>query len=587
MSAPDLQSLLNAHKHGQHEQTIRIAQTLLTTAPTPQVHFILGRALLELDRNEQAAAAFQSCLLADTGHAHASTYLGIALLRLGRHKEATAHLEKSVTQDPADLDAWFFLGLSQQSAGDLDAAERAIGRVATARPHLAAVWKVLGSIREAQRKRLEAAEAYQRAFELEPTAPHAASFIGAIAKADIDKLNAPLAAQAFRLVYKNVFNQHPNLNVLLSSVIPFSAWRDLYPQRSIEIDPKQTVALSIGSPPRPDTYLAEATWVTAIEGATVIMGWDYVIAPTGHVIDSSGYMPARQVFAWMPHVYSRPARKAMYVWPSEETTIDEPALFMSTPQDYQIGHWFVDFLPRLRALAFIGTGRLKIAIPRTLPPRHREALRAFGVADSDLLELEIARRYRFASLHVMHQGHRNDPQPAKVRYMHSIMSRPGEIPSSQPKRLYFARTQSGRGRMVQNQAEMDLVLKRFQIETVHLAKLPFDQQLAHVRNATIVIAAMGSDLASMFALPATADVIMLVQEDTVETGVEADVQVHERYGAILGMRIHRLVCKPVPQSQVVRSNNPRANYYRDFVVAPDALTELLERIVHSRTEPGV
>jgi cytochrome c-type biogenesis protein CcmH/NrfG len=62
---------------------------------------LLGRALLEGKRNEEALEAFRRALKFDPEHAGALFYLGATLARLQRYGEAVAAWDRVTRIDPA------------------------------------------------------------------------------------------------------------------------------------------------------------------------------------------------------------------------------------------------------------------------------------------------------------------------------------------------------------------------------------------------------------------------------------------------------------------------------------------------------
>jgi predicted O-linked N-acetylglucosamine transferase (SPINDLY family) len=77
-------------------------------------HLALGVALVQLQRQEEALAAFLEAARLDPGSAEAHTNAGNVLAALGRHDEALAHLRQAAQAQPGLADPHFNLGVALQ-----------------------------------------------------------------------------------------------------------------------------------------------------------------------------------------------------------------------------------------------------------------------------------------------------------------------------------------------------------------------------------------------------------------------------------------------------------------------------------------
>ena len=77
-------------------------------------HLALGVALVQLQRQEEALAAFLEAARLDPGSAEAHTNAGNVLAALGRHDEALAHLRQAAQAQPGRADPPFNLGVALQ-----------------------------------------------------------------------------------------------------------------------------------------------------------------------------------------------------------------------------------------------------------------------------------------------------------------------------------------------------------------------------------------------------------------------------------------------------------------------------------------
>lgn len=575
----DLEILYGA---GRHQEAVTLAQVLLRANPNhAATHLIFGLSLATLGRSDLAITCFENALKINPSDQKALNGVALALIAQGRHRDAIGPLERALAIDSADIRANLYLGLARLHLGEYAAAIPPLSIVVEKEPESSKGWGNLGSAYMNVHRYEDAAACQQTALRLSPDrAGIANQLLFALNFADLNNLDSNLLLHAFKLHHAEFLARHPLLRPVIAKVVEFDDWRKANAPHAIEIDPERSVALLYGDALFVDEYLAEASWVAELKEVDVIAGWDYVIAPSGEVLDGSGYLRAYSSFPWVPHAYSRPAEKMIHLWSDEFTRIEDPILFLSNPQEFQIGHWIVDFLPRLRGWAEVRkVVPLRLAIPKSLPKRHREFLSLFGVADADLIEMELGQRYRFSALWVMCQGHRNDPHPEKIKFLHRSLARPslGDAPPSA--RIYLDRGQSIRGRKIVNFDEFEATLREFHFTSIQLGSHSAARQVEILGKAAIVIGSLGTDLASMFHLPSGANLIMLVQKNMKESNVENDARAFERSAAILGIRSHRLICEPQRDEKAERAFWKRALYYRDIVVDCNALRKVLSEIL--------
>lgn len=169
------------HQRGEHAAAIAILDEAIATYPTfPDLHYIKGHALCELQDARQAIACFEQCLsLAATRHPYPTdpdvtgykAHLGLAdcYIRLGDREAALERLEQSVRQDPnPSADTLTNLGILLLERGESGGAklrlEEAVTRDAT---HMRA-WLNLGAMHFERAEFEAASEAWDRGLALEP-----------------------------------------------------------------------------------------------------------------------------------------------------------------------------------------------------------------------------------------------------------------------------------------------------------------------------------------------------------------------------------------------------------------------------------
>jgi tetratricopeptide (TPR) repeat protein len=99
---------------GEHQQAAAALKSAAARTRAPSRWIVatynLGRLMLDLDRNGEAAAAFAEVLHRVPVHAAARRGLGVALTRLGELGRAVEIFRRAVADDPEDAAAWVGLG---------------------------------------------------------------------------------------------------------------------------------------------------------------------------------------------------------------------------------------------------------------------------------------------------------------------------------------------------------------------------------------------------------------------------------------------------------------------------------------------
>ena len=143
----------------------------------PELHFLQGRAYMQLDRPAEAAQAFvRAAAHATQPSANYFTALGVAYNQLGSYDRAVAALGKSLELEAARPYVQLQLGMAYAGTGDEEAAARALRQSAVLglaeRDHRAAARAVqtlrsMGLERQLDAQDLEALE--QRIATQAPT----------------------------------------------------------------------------------------------------------------------------------------------------------------------------------------------------------------------------------------------------------------------------------------------------------------------------------------------------------------------------------------------------------------------------------
>lgn len=99
-----------------------------------RVQYLVGEALLVLDRPEEAERAFAATVAARPAAVPAQVGLGRARTRLGRFDEAETSLAAALAADPKDLGALVAQGELSLARGDLEAAEKRLAAAHASAP---------------------------------------------------------------------------------------------------------------------------------------------------------------------------------------------------------------------------------------------------------------------------------------------------------------------------------------------------------------------------------------------------------------------------------------------------------------------
>ncbi len=296
-----------------------------------------------------------------------------------------------------------------------------------------------------------------------------------------------------------------------------SAWCEKHGAAIHELDPVQSVSFAqCGTGSETRTYDTEPYLVASVPNAEFVCGWDIVIAPTGHVLEDSGYWGLRRAVAVSPHFTAYDAGLVAHDWPDEVHEVDAEALFLSSPESFQIGHWIVDFLPRLRAIS--GTD-LKVAVPSTLPKKHRQFLALFGIGEDRIIGCELGRRYRFRKLVVAKTGDYFRPNFATIDFLRKHLMLDPAAKVQKGARVFVERTVDSR--RIENREEFDRVLVEYDFQVIDLSKMSVAEQRASLAATETIMSVYGTNLTCSFFAPAGANVIELIWHGGVSPNIEA------------------------------------------------------------------
>jgi predicted Zn-dependent protease with MMP-like domain len=130
MDERDVEAIYDALDDGRPADALQLAREALAGLPEedPVLCFLAGRALIELDRLDDAARTLARAVSLDPDDAEFRTDLAEALYLCCRFDEAAEHARQAVALDEAFADAHFVMGLLLERTDRRDEAERHFGR---------------------------------------------------------------------------------------------------------------------------------------------------------------------------------------------------------------------------------------------------------------------------------------------------------------------------------------------------------------------------------------------------------------------------------------------------------------------------
>ncbi len=314
----------------------------------------------------------------------------------------------------------------------------------------------------------------------------------------------------------------------------------------------------------PFTYMTEAAIIASLPRAQYIPGWDVVIGEDNTLLRDSGYLPPDVATHAFLTFYINKLDCMIHYAPAEEVFVDEDVLFLSTP-DNNVGHWMIDFLPRLKGLDYVPGGKAKVVVPLGMHGRYMEMLKAFGFGESDMVICDPRKRYRFRMCHFYRPGQATPPNPTHVQFVRDGFVGDRHLKIQPGKRVFLARTQVGT-RLVANHEEFAAFLEAENIVSAELADLTLEQQHELLNDAEIILGTFGSNLFGMYLAPPGCTILALMNDLTEDVCVAPTAH-------MLGMQHEIFLCDRAPEAGVKR-------YKRDTNVTIDcaALRERLAEI---------
>jgi capsular polysaccharide biosynthesis protein len=374
--------------------------------------------------------------------------------------------------------------------------------------------------------------------------------------------------QVMRAIYADYFAKRSEFRI--SPVASMSAWCAKHGAVRSVVEESHEVSVRMINGKQLD-YRCAPSWFAVIPNAEIAPPWDAVIAPTGEVLEGSNYIGFDTAFRFAPHVHLEGLDRIAHPWAEECDVVDHDALFINTPDSHHFGHWVVDILPRLRAWRHAASPATKIAVPETLPRKHRDTLAGFGVGPQDIIECAEGRRTRFRTLTAVCREGPIDyfiPSARRVRFVHERMAarRTPHPDPGRARRIFLTRAVSTR--QIANRAEFDAMLAELNFETLDLAQMSLAEQNNVLPDTGILLGVFGSDLLSIYQLRPGAAVVEIIWDEALDPVVE-------RTCAHIGLD-HRFFVNPATQTS---RQWRRKGFDRDPVVDCARLKDFLAGLI--------
>lgn len=301
----------------------------------------------------------------------------------------------------------------------------------------------------------------------------------------------------------------------------------------------------------------------------------------GYCIDDTGLIP--ECHHGYPHQYQDYLNDAgSYFRQAQED--ESKIIYLEDDNDYLVihhpwanyYHWITESIPRLWLLR----DQLK-DLTLIFPEDFRknvyvsESLKPFSFRDVYYLPVEkniFARNLCLPQLKPFSECY----DPAVVRWQRdfyvSYVRKGLQLDYGFGKRIYVSRKLASK-RRVQNESEMEAVMRKYDFSIVHCEQLSFFQQVAAFSQAEVFVSIHGAGLTNMLFIPEGSKVLELHKRMT--NANDQHSLVYWRLASALGLSYYHQICDPA---------DPQADFFSaDFIVNTDLLEQNV-RVLIARPE---
>ncbi|MBT6119509.1 MAG: tetratricopeptide repeat protein [Rhodospirillaceae bacterium] len=215
---PDALHLLGMalHEQGRSEEAVEsIRKAIARHDSAPDFHASLGTVLLKLGRSGEAATSLRRAVELGGGQQGAYRNLGTALIRIGEITEAGKALGRAVESDPEDPEAYFALGFVHARQRAMDQAIKCYRKTLELAPNHIGALNNIATLLQTKDEATEAIGYLQKLVQLQPKSAMAFYNLGRGLEA-LGELDLALKAYDHAVVLKPDFAQaHNNGGTLL------------------------------------------------------------------------------------------------------------------------------------------------------------------------------------------------------------------------------------------------------------------------------------------------------------------------------------------------------------------------------------
>jgi tetratricopeptide (TPR) repeat protein len=166
------------YDHGETDKVIEILYAMVRDPAQDRDHIaaarnLLGNALVDEGRDDEAVTNYQKAIELDPKHAFAYYDWGLLLYDQENYSEAVSKYQKAIELDPQDPDAYNELGNVFVQQKRYDEAVTKYQKAAELDPKDADVYNNWGNMLVGQKRYEEAVVKYQKAIEVDPKSPDA------------------------------------------------------------------------------------------------------------------------------------------------------------------------------------------------------------------------------------------------------------------------------------------------------------------------------------------------------------------------------------------------------------------------------
>ncbi len=218
-------------------------EIILLTGHNARTWTRLGLLLEDLQRFDEAEAAYHKAIEIDPNYGWARYYLGNLLKDLKRFDDAEAACHKAIEIDPNFAKAWNNLGNLPKDLERFDEAEAACRKAIEIDPNYARAWYNLGNLLEDLERFDEAETAYRKTIEIDPNDVEPWYNLGNLLKNNLKRFDEAEAA------YRKAIEIDPNygwawnnLGILLADNLKRFDEAEADFRKAIETDPNDAIA---------------------------------------------------------------------------------------------------------------------------------------------------------------------------------------------------------------------------------------------------------------------------------------------------------------------------------------------------------